>query len=93
MPSARGGKAGGRSRASVGNDKPPRVKTFAQVSGLLDLAHYSIEKCVQGDPRLRPDVRPIPEQQAVIRAKLLSLVDRSREAYRLVIGLRTPCRA
>ncbi len=92
-PSARGGKAGGPPGASVGDDKPPRVKTFAQVRGLLDLAHYFVEKCLKDVPRLRPDVRPTPEQQAVIRAKLLSLVDRSGVLRHLVFGLRTPPRA
>ncbi len=74
-------------------EKLLKTKSIAQLVGRLDLAHYFVEKCPKDLPRLRPDVRPTPEQDAEIKAKLLSLVDRSGVLRHLVPGLRAPPRA
>jgi hypothetical protein len=90
---AKGRRPNKRTPVLTAPEKPPKTKSIAQLVGRLDLAHYFVAKCLKDVPRLRPDVRPTPEQDVEIRAKVRSLVDRSGVLRHLVSGLRAPPRA
>ena len=85
-------KAVARTGEPAASFKPLLTKTYAQVRGRLDTAHYFVEKCIHDVPRLNSGLRPSPAQEAKIRGKLLSLIDRCGDFRALFSGGRTPHR-